>query len=1059
MATGSFVPAPFFGLRTALLPWQAFAAWTGEPSSLDPEASRPALRVRLRHLLSDPLLREALFLASPELDEALDHWVEAPDSQKGARAERALVRYFSRMCGRSTPFGLFAGCSVGQVGQRTDLRLSGRETYLRHTRLDMDYLCGLAETLAQDPNLRQVLRYRPNSSLYAAGGGLRYAEARRKDKTRSYHLVAVAETPYLLETLRRAEQGATLRALAEALTSEEVGLEEAEGYLLELIESQLLVADLHPAVTGAEPIHDLIEQLAALPVGREAAARLERAREALVAMDAAPLGLPRASYLGVAEELRALPAKVELKRLFQTDLVKPAPEATLGSDVLGEIARGVDWLHRLFGGPGRDPLQRFREAFRARYEGREVPLVEALDEESGIGFDALHPPSAEVSPLLDGLAFPGPEGEGAVVWGRREAHLLNRVVALLAEGGGVLRLADDDLERMSAKAPLPLPESFSALVGLAAASPEALRGGEFKVALSSVSGPSGAALLGRFCHGDPVLTRNVMDYLAAEETRQSHAIHAEIVHLPEGRVGNVILRPHLRPFEIPFLGRSGAPEEGQLPVTDLLISVRDGRIVLRSRRLGREVLPRLTTAHNYSARSLGLYRFLCQLQHQGVAGGLGWSWGPLDTLPFLPRVEVGRVVLAKARWRVEALDPLWVALAGAEVAARWSALQAWREERGVPRLVLLADGDNKLPVDFGNPLSFEAFFDLVRKRPGFVLEEFFPGPDDLCAEGPEGCFVHELVVPFTRSGEVLPTQRQADPAPGTLQRSFLPGSEWLFAKLYAGHAGVDRLLRESIAPLVDEVLKTGAADGWFFIRYGDPDWHLRLRFRGNPARLASEVLPKLEALRGPVRTFILDTYDRELERYGGEAGMELSERLFEQDSRAALAILAHYTGDAGAEARWRLCFKGMDLLMTDLGYGLEGKHRVLAGLRGTFLKEFRGHGAFERTLGDRFRQERKALEALLDPDKEKVGALSHGVSLLRERSPEVRAIGASLRTAEREGRLGTSLDALAGSYLHMHANRLLRAAARAQELVIYDFLTRIYASRRAQERIRVPTGA
>ncbi len=42
----------------------------------------------------------------------------------------------------------------------------------------------------------------------------------------------------------------------------------------------------------------------------------------------------------------------------------------------------------------------------------------------------------------------------------------------------------------------------------------------------------------------------------------------------------------------------------------------------------------------------------------------------------------------------------------------------------------------------------------------------------------------------------------------------------------------------------------------------------------------------------------------------------------------------------------------------------------------------------------------------------------------------------------------------APSYLHMHANRLLRSAHGAQELVLYDFLCRLYESRAARARER-----
>jgi hypothetical protein len=40
-----------------------------------------------------------------------------------------------------------------------------------------------------------------------------------------------------------------------------------------------------------------------------------------------------------------------------------------------------------------------------------------------------------------------------------------------------------------------------------------------------------------------------------------------------------------------------------------------------------------------------------------------------------------------------------------------------------------------------------------------------------------------------------------------------------------------------------------------------------------------------------------------------------------------------------------------------------------------------------------------------------------------------------------------NLSLSAASYLHLHANRLLRSAHHAQEVILYDFLARLYESR------------
>src|SRR5262249_55010048 len=153
---------------------------------------------------------------------------------------------------------------------------------------------------------------------------------------------------------------------------------------------------------------------------------------------------------------------------------------------------------------------------------------------------------------------------------------------------------------------------------LAAASSDAISRGEFKLVAPMVVGPSGVTLFGRFCHGDPELRRCVEAHLRAEEALRPEAVFAEVVHLPDGRMGNILCRPVLRGHEIAFLGRSGAASIGQIPLADLYLTLADGRIVLWSRQLGREVIPRLTSAHNFARESLGLYRFLCALQGEGV---------------------------------------------------------------------------------------------------------------------------------------------------------------------------------------------------------------------------------------------------------------------------------------------------------------------------------------------------------------------------------------------------------------------------------------------------------
>ena len=249
--------ATFFVLRTPLLPFEEFLGLS--QGLLAPQvlrtngdlaeayaADRKLVRSRLQELVARPEIKEALWIASPDFFESLSTWHNKPESDKGQKLEQSLYRYVARMISRATPFGLFAACATGEIGNETKLELGARATYWRRSRLDMEYLYNLAEKVSADPALRKQLRFRPNTSLYLAGGRYHHAQSyfqnsQNNDKMRLYRLVATEPTAYLDATLQRASSAATPNALAQALVDDEpdIPLEEAEQYVGQLIESQL----------------------------------------------------------------------------------------------------------------------------------------------------------------------------------------------------------------------------------------------------------------------------------------------------------------------------------------------------------------------------------------------------------------------------------------------------------------------------------------------------------------------------------------------------------------------------------------------------------------------------------------------------------------------------------------------------------------------------------------------------------------------------------------------------------------------------------------------------
>ena len=68
--------------------------------------------------------------------------------------------------------------------------------------------------------------------------------------------------------------------------------------------------------------------------------------------------------------------------------------------------------------------------------------------------------------------------------------------------------------------------------------------------------------------------RHTLEITEKESQMNPDIIFAEIVHLPQYRIGNVSLRPILRPYEITYLTRPGVSEDFEITLSDLFISIK-----------------------------------------------------------------------------------------------------------------------------------------------------------------------------------------------------------------------------------------------------------------------------------------------------------------------------------------------------------------------------------------------------------------------------------------------------------------------------------------------------
>lgn len=142
-----------------------------------------------------------------------------------------------------------------------------------------------------------------------------------------------------------------------------------------------------------------------------------------------------------------------------------------------------------------------------------------------------------------------------------------------------------------------------------------------------------------------------------------------------------------------------------------------------------------------------------------------------------------------------------------------------------------------------------------------------------------------------------------------IKRSFILGDEWIYYKIYVGVKTADFILMNNLKPLLEKLVANFDVNHWFFIRYSDPDFHLRLRLhvadKNKLVNIINYINVELKELieLEMVWKVQIDTYNRELERYGFSI-IEQSELLFYHDSKMIIDALEIIENNDNPNLKW-----------------------------------------------------------------------------------------------------------------------------------------------------------
>ncbi|RSN56617.1 Lanthionine biosynthesis protein LanB [Actinomadura sp. WAC 06369] len=800
---------------------------------------------------------------------------EDPGVRRVRRVTSSVVRYMLRMTSRATPFGLFAGVATASFGQKLAWRWG--DAHRAVARVGGPWLAEVIEQLEMTRDLFERLHLVANDLCFRRGDRLvvPYPVPRRDGvSSAEISLRYTAAVEIVLEAARSPTRS---DELAEKLAAEFPArpLPSIVDMLAGLVKQGVLISDLRPPATVVDPLGHVVERLESaradgVPQVEDTLRRLRRVRDDLGQHNNEPdpgrARNARAAAVSRMRELNARPAQpLALDLHVDSELVLPhlvAREAEAAASVLARLT-----AHPF----GTEPWKQFHTRFFERYGvGTLVPVLELVNPDVGLGF-----PSGYLS------AAPEPR----LPLSTRDERLLALAQAAVLDGRGEIVLDERCIEQLAPDEAARYQPHAEICFELRAASEIAVDNGDFTLAVTGVSRGMGT-MVGRFVG---LLSRaaqeRVRNGFAGVPTSDPDALPVQLSFpSPSPGGANVSRVPELLPHVV-SLGEHHAVRGTRVPVDDLAVGCDGERLYLASIGLGRRVEAVIPHALDLRAHTPPIARFLAEVGKAQDAILTGFDWGAASRLPFLPRVRHGRTILSPARWLMEAAD-----LPGQGIPWRqWlDAFTEWRTRRRLPATAVLAEGDRRLKLDFAEQAHLALLRTSLRRAPRVVLEEAVNVEDyGWCGGRP-----HEVVVQLTSTATTRPVRPAIGRRVARRDDGHVPGaSPWLFVKLYGHPERQTELLAQHVPALLADWDKPPA---WWFIRYRDPEPHIRLRIAaddfGTAAARAGSWAEHLRRV-GLLRDVQFATYYPEVGRWGSGRLMTAAEDVFGADSRALLAQL------------------------------------------------------------------------------------------------------------------------------------------------------------------------
>ena len=353
-------------------------------------------------------------------------------------------------------------------------------------------------------------------------------------------------------------------------------------------------------------------------------------------------------------------------------------------------------------------------------------------------------------------------------------------------------------------------------------------------------------------------------------------------------------------------------------------------------------------------------------------------------------------------------------------------LRAFFLKWNISRFVCFTEADNELFIDTHSSSYLELLLSEIKTHHTVKLVEWLydSGIDNFQKTK---AAIQQFILPLAQKNPAG-LRRLRKPGTEYIQRTFEPGSEWVYFKIYCGSTVSDKILLNVVKPAIDRLLAEEVIKGAFFIRFTDPHYHIRFRLRLVNSTNTEHLVIVMKCVYDLLHPFCenglvwkvqLDTYEREIERYG-QSAILASEVVFFQDTLLYLNCLQHQEFAEDDRIRFFAALKNIDKWLSLFKMNSEEKADFCIKMYNNLSNEYEPD--IKKQADAQYRQLKNSLTAFLNSDMFD--------SEFQERDKNLENILLSKKNRE--------------SYIHMSMNRWFISKQLVMEYTSYIFSSKYY---------------